>query len=98
MPDLTIGWSDRGPRLRWDKAGVDDRDKVPSLDAGEAPRRSTSSLDEEVQWHLSCRCFSHFFLAFSTPSSCLLQLFQMARAAKVPPGGFYCTTFLYTGS
>jgi hypothetical protein len=25
--------------------GVDDWDKVPSFDAGEAPRRSTSSLD-----------------------------------------------------
>src|SRR5580658_193369 len=44
-PDLTIGWSDRGSRLRWAKEGVDDWDKVPSFDAGEAPRRSTSSLD-----------------------------------------------------
>ena len=41
---LTIGWSDRGPCLRWAKEGVDDWDKVPSFDAGEAPRRSTSSL------------------------------------------------------
>ena len=41
---LTIGWSDRGARLRWAKEGVDDWDKVPSADAGKAPRRSTSSL------------------------------------------------------
>jgi hypothetical protein len=44
---LTIGWSDRGSRFRWAKEGVDDWDKVPSIDAGEAPRpprRSTSSL------------------------------------------------------
>jgi hypothetical protein len=43
---LTIGSSDRGSRLRWAKEGVDDRDKVSSFDAGEAPRRSTSSLDD----------------------------------------------------
>ena len=41
---LPIGSSDRGARLRWAKEGVDDWDKVPSFDAGEAPRRSTSSL------------------------------------------------------
>jgi hypothetical protein len=28
------------------RRGVDDWDKVPSFDAGEAPRRSTSSLDD----------------------------------------------------
>jgi len=28
--------------------GVDDGDKVPSFDAGEAPRRSTSSLDDTL--------------------------------------------------
>jgi hypothetical protein len=42
---LTIGSSDRGARLRRAKEGIDDWDKVPSFDAGEAPRRSTSSLD-----------------------------------------------------
>jgi hypothetical protein len=41
---LTIGWSDRGSRLRWVKEGVDDWDKVPSFDDSEGPRRSTSSL------------------------------------------------------
>jgi hypothetical protein len=43
---LTTGWSDRGSRLRWGREGVDDWDKVPSFDAGEAPRRTTSSLDD----------------------------------------------------
>ena len=38
---ITIGWSDRGSRLRWAKEEVDDWDQVPSFDAGEAPRRST---------------------------------------------------------
>ena len=42
---LTIGSSDRGARLRWAKEGIDDLDKLPSLDAGATPRRSTSSLD-----------------------------------------------------
>jgi hypothetical protein len=42
---LTIGWSDRGSRLRLAEEGVDDWDQVPSFDAGEAPRRSTSSLE-----------------------------------------------------
>src|SRR5271170_1964813 len=46
LKDLTIGSSDRGSRLHWAKEGVDDWDKVPSFVAGEAPRRSTSSLDE----------------------------------------------------
>ena len=46
---LTIGWSDRGSRLRWAKEGVDDWDKVPSVDAGEAPRRSTSSLESDCR-------------------------------------------------
>ncbi len=32
-------------RLRWAKEGVDDLDKVSSFDAGEAPRRSASSLE-----------------------------------------------------
>jgi hypothetical protein len=41
---LTIGSSDRGPRLRWAKEGVDDLDKSAWLVVGEAPRRSTSSL------------------------------------------------------
>jgi hypothetical protein len=44
-PGLTIGSSDRGSRLPWAREGVDDWDQVPSFDAGEAPRRSTSSLD-----------------------------------------------------
>ena len=40
---LTIGWSDRGSRLRWteEESMIE---KVRSLDAGEAPRRSNSSL------------------------------------------------------
>jgi hypothetical protein len=42
--DLTNGSSDRGSRLRWGKEGIDDLDKLPSFEAGEAPRRSTSSL------------------------------------------------------
>jgi len=42
---LTIGSSDRGARLRGPRSKVDDWDKVPSFDAGEAPRRSTSSLE-----------------------------------------------------
>jgi hypothetical protein len=33
------------------KEGVDVWDKVPSFDAGEAPRRSTSSLGDEVMAH-----------------------------------------------
>jgi hypothetical protein len=41
---LTIGSSDRGCPLRWAKEEVDDWDKSASLVAGEAPRRSTSSL------------------------------------------------------
>ena len=41
---LTIGWSDRGSRLRLDKEEVDGWDKSASLDVGEAPRRSASSL------------------------------------------------------
>jgi len=41
---LTIGSSDRGVASSVGKGGVDDRDQVPSLDAGETPRRSTSSL------------------------------------------------------
>ena len=45
---LTIGSSDRGARLRRAKEGIDDWDKVPSFDAGEAPRRSISSLDETM--------------------------------------------------
>jgi uncharacterized protein YuzE len=47
---LTIGSSDRGSRLRWAKEGVDDWDKVPSFDAGRAPRRSTSSLCVPLVW------------------------------------------------
>jgi len=46
---LTIGSSDRGSRLRWAKEGVDDWDKVRSFDAGEAPRRSTSSLGARLK-------------------------------------------------
>jgi hypothetical protein len=45
---LTIGSSDRRSRLRWTKEGADDRDKVPSHAAGEAPRRSTSSLESAL--------------------------------------------------
>jgi uncharacterized protein len=41
---LTIGWSDRGSRLRWAKEGIDDLDKSVSFVAGATPRRSTSSL------------------------------------------------------
>src|ERR1700731_1064532 len=41
---LTIGWSDRGAASSMSQGGVDDLDKLPSLDAGAAPRRSTSSL------------------------------------------------------
>jgi hypothetical protein len=41
---LTIGSSERGSRLRLAKEGLDDLDKLPSFDAGEDPRRSTSSL------------------------------------------------------
>jgi hypothetical protein len=42
---LTIGSSDRGCRLRLAKEGVDDWVKSASFDVGEAPRRSSSSLD-----------------------------------------------------
>ena len=42
---LTNGSSDRGQHLRRGWGNVDDWDKVPSFDAGETPRRSTSSLD-----------------------------------------------------
>jgi hypothetical protein len=42
---LTIGWSDRGLRLRCAKEGVDDRDKSVSFLVGAFPRRSTLSLD-----------------------------------------------------
>jgi hypothetical protein len=45
---LTIGSSNRGARLRRAKERIDDWDKVPSFDAGEAPRRSISSLDETM--------------------------------------------------
>jgi hypothetical protein len=41
---LTIGSSERGSRLRLTKEGLDDLDKLPSFDAGEDPRRSSSSL------------------------------------------------------
>jgi hypothetical protein len=43
---LTIGWSDRGLRLRSAKRRVDDWDKSASLVVGATPRRSTSSLDD----------------------------------------------------
>jgi hypothetical protein len=33
---------------------IDGWDKVPSFDAGEAPRRSTSSLEPNV---LACTCY-----------------------------------------
>ena len=46
--NLTCGLSDHGARLRWAKEGVDDGDKSASLVVGEAPRRSTSSLDETL--------------------------------------------------
>jgi hypothetical protein len=39
-PRLTIDSSDRGCRLHWAKEG----ESMPWFDAGEAPRRSTSSL------------------------------------------------------
>ena|SRR5260221_195069 len=42
---LTIGTSDRGAMSSVSQGGMDDLDKLRSLDAGEAPRRSTSSLD-----------------------------------------------------
>jgi len=45
---LTIGSSDRAAHLRRTKEAVDDWDKSASFNAGEAPRRSTSSLDENV--------------------------------------------------
>ena len=41
---LTIGWSDRGARLRWTKGRIDDWDKVRPLEVGEALRRATLSL------------------------------------------------------
>jgi hypothetical protein len=41
---LTIGWSDRGARLRCAKEGIDDWDKAASLGDNAFPRRSTSSL------------------------------------------------------
>jgi hypothetical protein len=43
----TIGWSDRGARLRWTKRRIDDWGKVSWFDAGESPRRSTSSLEAD---------------------------------------------------
>ena len=45
---LTIGSSDRGSRLRLGKEGVDDRDKAAPFGVGEAPRRSTVSLDTGI--------------------------------------------------
>ena len=42
---LTIGWDDRGARLREAKERVDDWDKSSSFVVGAFPRRSTSSLD-----------------------------------------------------
>jgi hypothetical protein len=46
---LTICWSDRGPRLRWAEEWVDDLDQSASFGAGEASRRSASSLDWAVE-------------------------------------------------
>jgi hypothetical protein len=46
---LTIGWSDRGSRLRWAKEEIDDRDKLPPFCVTAPPRRSTSSLDTLIE-------------------------------------------------
>jgi hypothetical protein len=56
--DLTNGSSDRGSRLRWGKEGIDDLDKLPSFEAGEAPRRSTSSLGESKWLSIVCSFFA----------------------------------------
>ena len=42
----------RGNSSACAKEGVDDWDQVPSIDAGETPRRSTSSLGAKLAWPL----------------------------------------------
>jgi putative addiction module component (TIGR02574 family) len=46
---LTIGWSDRGQRLRKGEEGVDDCDKAASFLFSAPARRSTSSLEVTFQ-------------------------------------------------
>jgi hypothetical protein len=48
---LTIGLGDRGWRLRLAKEGIDDLDKAASLVGNATPRRSTSSLGANREFH-----------------------------------------------
>jgi uncharacterized protein (DUF433 family) len=78
---LTIGSSDRECRLRWAKEGVDDRNKVPSFDADEAPRRSASSLDPFF-WTRS----AHWSIVSAMSSSVVTASPDVMSGAPVFPG------------